>query len=119
MIDVNERTMEFLLACKGAGYERVTVCVTDKRVPDSVRIKKGSTGDYWGRGTPASPFKVVCGAPPMRCKHHFYRRSKKPAMWTIVKELGLHYAGAGNGDGHDILTPSQLTAGYYDLAEIE
>ena len=40
-------------------------------------------------------------------------------MWTIVKELGLNHRGAGSADGYDIATPSLLTAGYYDLAEIE
>lgn len=43
---ITEKTEEFLQACKKAGYERITIFVHDKRVPDSVRIRKGSTG--WG-----------------------------------------------------------------------
>ena len=42
--EITEKTREFLLACKEAGYERVTIFVHDKRVPCSVRLRKGSTG---------------------------------------------------------------------------
>lgn len=44
--EITEKTREFLLACKKAGYERVTIFIHDKRVPCSVRLRKGSTG--WG-----------------------------------------------------------------------
>ena len=85
---MNERTKELLLECKKAGYERVTIFVADKRVPDSIRIRKGSTGwnadengmfeiddimkfcpkenyrgTYWGRGPLEEYSKVICGAP--------------------------------------------------------
>ena len=41
---ITEKTEEFLLACKDAGYEKVTIFVHDKRVPDSCMIRKTSTG---------------------------------------------------------------------------
>lgn len=41
---VTAKTQEFLRACKEAGYEKVTIFLHDKRVPDSVLIRKGSTG---------------------------------------------------------------------------
>lgn len=121
MVDaITEKTAEFLRACKEAGYEHVTIFVTDKRVPDSVRIKKESVcGSYWGSGTKHDPFRVVCAAPPQReadpksCS----KRKIWPVMWSIVKKTGLHNAGAGNGDAHNVLCPQAITAGYYDLSE--
>ena len=146
---ITEKTEEFLRACKEAGYERVTIFVHDKRVPDSCMIRKSSTGwddeedgmretlstgkmefhlnpeiintvgTYWGLGRRDFPFKVVCGAPPQRGSHPTLKTNGLwPKMWGIVKELGLHNAGAGHGDGHDVLCPAVLTAGYYDLAEL-
>ncbi len=121
MIDaITEKTEEFLQACKEAGYERVTIFIHDKRVPDSVRIKKESvSGSYWGSGTKDRPFCVVCAAPPQREVNPNSRSKRKiwPKMWSIVKRTGLHYTGAGNGDAHNILCPDSLTAGYYDLSE--
>ncbi len=93
IIAITEKTEEFLQACKEAGYERVTIFVHDKRVPDSCMIREASTGwkadedglhphpdtgemvfgirrrpgagvgSYWGTGKTDDPFKVVCGAP--------------------------------------------------------
>ena len=123
-----EKTEEFLQACKEAGYERVTIFVADKRVPDSVRIKKGSCtngpGWYWGTGAPTGPFRVVCGAPEQRGVHATLKnvdgqpKMGWPKMWEIVHRLDLHNRGAGSGDGHDVLCPALLTAGYYDLSEL-
>ena len=148
---ITEKTEEFLQACKEAGYERVTIFVHDERVPDSVAIRKGSTGwdadedgmslrpdedtprftpkytkgyggDYWGiapAGVPFSPkFKVVCGAPEQRGPHPTLPGNNWPKMWGIVRRLKLNAWGGGSGDGHDIQTPSLLTTGYYDLAEL-
>ena len=119
---ITEKTEEFLQACKEAGYERVTIFVTDKRVPDSVRIKKGScvpgAGFYWGWGTKEDPYRVVCGAPKQRGPHHSLPGNNWPKMWEIVHRLDLHNRGAGSGDGHDVLCTDILTAGYYDLAEL-
>lgn len=146
---ITEKTEEFLQACKEAGYERVTIFVHDKRVPDSCMIRKSSTGwgadedgmrensetgemefapnhkvvnchgTYWGWGRKDRPFKVVCGDPPQRGPHPTLKTNGLwPKMWGIVKELGLNYAGAGHGEGHDVLCPDVLTAGYYDLAEL-
>ncbi len=152
---ITEKTEEFLQACKEAGYERVTIFIHDKRVPDSVVIRKGSTGwdadedgmrlnpdtslmqfypnpditgschgFYWGLGTRENPFRVVCGAPEQRGPYPTLQDSNGqpktgcPKMWEIVHRLGLHYRGAGSGDGHDVETPSLLTAGYYDLSEL-
>ncbi len=116
---ITEKTEELLQACKEAGYERVTVFVADKRVPDSVRIKKEShRGSYWGTGTGNEPFRIVCAAPPQRGPHHHLPGNNWPKMWSIVKRTGLHPSGAGNGDAHNVLCPDSLTAGYYDLAEL-
>ena len=119
---ITEKTEEVLQACKEAGYERVTIFVADWRVPDSVRIKSGSlvpgAGSYWGRGTRSEPHQVVCAAPEQRGTHHSLPGNNWPKMWAIVKKLGLHNAGSGSGDGHDVLCPAALTAGYYDLAEL-
>lgn len=85
---MTEETKKLLLECKKAGYERVTIFVADKRVPDSVRIRKGSTGwnadedgmfkidgimkfvpkegysgSYWGRRPLDLYSKIICGAP--------------------------------------------------------
>ena len=123
---ITEKTEEFLQACKEAGYERVTIFIADKRVPDSVRIKKGSGGSYWGFGPPDSlvnpKFKIVCGAPGRTGPHPQLKGNIWPAMWGIVKRIELNSHGNGSGDGHDVgelyskYTP--LTAGYYDLAEL-
>ncbi len=116
---ITEKTQEFLEACKEAGYERVTIFVHDKRVPESVRIKKESAcGSYWGNGKRGDPFRVVCAAPPQRGAHHHLPGVGWPKMWDIVKRTGLHPTGAGNGDAHNVLCPETLTAGYYDLAEV-
>lgn len=148
---ITKKTQEFLQACKEAGYERVTIFVHDKRVPDSCMIRKGSTGwdadeegmslhpgeyaprftpkytegctgSYWGiapNGAPFTPhFKVVCGTPEQRGPHPTLPGNKWPKMWGIVRRLKLNARGGGNRDGHDIQTPSLLTAGYYDLAEL-
>ena len=117
---MNEKTKEFLLACKEAGYERVTIFMEDKRVPCSVQIRKGSMGAYWGTGTIGSPFKVVCGAPERLGRHYAYAGETWPQMWSIVKRLELNEGGAGSRDGHDIAKSKLglLTAGYYDLSEL-
>ena len=116
---ITEKTGEFLQACKEAGYERVTIFVADKRVPDSVRIKGESvSGSYWGNGTKDGPFCVVCAAPQQRGSHPHLPGNNWPKMWHIVKRTGLHPTGAGNGDAHNVLCPASLTAGYYDLAEL-
>lgn len=115
---VTEKTQEFLEACRAVGYERVTIFVADKRVPDSVLIKKESEGGYWGRGGPGSPYKVVCGAPARTGPHPMLGGDNWPAMWGVVRRLGLNSRGGGNRDAHDICETSLLTAGYYDLAEL-
>lgn len=123
---VTEKTTEFLQACKEAGYERVTIFISDKRVPDSVLINKGSIGAYWGYGLPGSvvnpKFKVVCGSPAITGPHPTLGGGIWPAMWGIVKRLGLNSCGGGNRDGHDVnklySATTPLTAGYYDLAEV-
>ncbi len=148
---ITEKTEEFLQACKEAGYERVTIFVHDKRVPDSCMIREASTGwkadedglhphpatgqilfgirqrpgggmgSYWGTGPIDNPsnFKIVCGAPPQTAITPRLSGNKTcPAMWEIVHRLNLHRRGAGHGDGHDVLCPIALTAGYYDLAEL-
>lgn len=149
MIDaITEKTAEFLQACKEAGYERITIFVHNKRVPDSCMIREASTGwkadedglhehpdtgkmvfgvrkrpgacfgSYWGIGNRDDPFKVVCGAPAQSSIDPRLSGKKTcPAMWEIVHRLGLHSRGAGHGEGHDVLCPAVLTAGYYDLAE--
>lgn len=139
---VTGKTQEFLKACRKAGYERVTIFIHDIRVPDSCMIRKASTGwaadedglrknpdtgkivfapnhkvvnckgTYWGWGRGFNPFKIVCGAP------NKLSSNGKPAMWNIVSTIDLHNAGAGHGNGHDVLCPASLTAGYYDLAEL-
>ncbi len=147
---ITEKTEEFLRACKEAGYERVTIFVHDKRVPDSCMIRESSTGwkadedglrenphtgkiefslnpkiintrgSYWGMGRGGSPFKIVCGSPARTAINPRLSGNKScPAMWKIVHKLGLNYRGAGHGEGHDVLCPASLTAGYYDLAELE
>lgn len=148
---MTEKTREFLLACKEAGYERVTIFIHDKRVPCSVQIRKGSTGwdadedgmvefegrngpekrfvckqggypgAYWGLGNVGTtPLKVVCGFPERLGTHPRYSGNVWPQMWRIVKELDLNQRGAGSRDGHDIRPElcHLLTAGYYDLAEL-
>lgn len=123
---ITEKTDEFLQACKEAGYERVTIFVHDKRVPDSVLIKKGSVGDYWGYCLPGglqkTKFKVVCGSPARKGPHPTLKGVNWPAMWGIVRRLGLNSHGGGNRDGHDVndvySNTDPLTAGYYDLAEL-
>lgn len=146
--NVTEKTEEFLQACKEAGYERVTIFVHDKRVPDSCMIRKSSTGwgadedgmrenqktgemefapnhkvischgTYWGLGRDNRPFKVVCGTPHQKGEHPAFGGTGWPKMWGIVKRLGLHNRGAGHGDGHDVRCTDLLTAGYYDLSEL-
>ncbi len=175
--EMTEKTREFLLACKEAGYERVTIFIHDKRVPCSVQIRKGSTGwdadedgisamcrcagcgrmarckpdeiptecsncqckeievsdeklfnpkptypaAYWGTGGKGrTPFKVVCGAPERLGPRQGRPGNDWPLMWTIVKEIGLNERGAGSRDGHDVRSDlcHLLTAGYYDLSEL-
>lgn len=158
---MTEKTKTLLLAMKAAGYEHATVFVHDKRVPDSVRIRKGSTGweagedgmvvneytdekeffckrnggycfpgEYWGHGVPEDspktyrPFKVICGAPSrtMKCNRDEYNgRLEAPAIKIVLQRLGLVGTHQGvSGDGHDIKRHccKELSAGYYNLAEL-
>ena len=47
MADIAQ-TIDFLAKCKETGYKRVTIGVTNPKVPISVKIEKESTGGYWG-----------------------------------------------------------------------
>jgi hypothetical protein len=125
---MSDRTQEFLKKCKDAGYEKVTIFVSDNRVPISKKIEKESNGTYWGRSfvpPPEPPFKVVCGCPERLGKCPGLPRNIWPKMWAIVKELGLtaglSFGGFGSGDSHDInpVFVPDLKAGYYDLSEIK
>lgn len=160
-MEITKRTKELLLECKDAGYERITIFVHDKRVPDSVQIRKGSTGWnvdedgifednsggkyfrpkkteggypwhglYWGLGTRNMPFKIICGAPNVSGDCIGLPKTRIdgtpcewPAMWGIIKgsELAHSHGSCGSGNGHEIndCCCGLLTAGYYDLSEIE
>jgi hypothetical protein len=143
-----EKTKELLRACKKAGYERVTIFVADKRVPDSARIRKTSTGwdidedgmflnentdemkfcpkktpgslhgQYWGTGGRTTPFKVICAAPALFGECKGKRGAKWPKIWDIARSLGLS-SGPGNGQGIAVDSSSVLNEGYYDLSELE
>jgi len=124
---MNERTKQLLLECKKAGYERVTIFIADKRVPDSVKIEKESTNrEYWGFGTREHPHKIVCGSPDVSGDCPGLPTTKQdgtphtwPAMWGVVKRSSDLRGGAGKLNGHSIKNTSLLDAGYYDLSEIE
>ncbi len=129
--EMTEKTRELLLAMKAAGYEHATVFVDDNRVPDSVRIRKGSIGFYWGHGSPwnakagtGSPFKVICGAPAVRVDcgpDADYGHPTQPAVRAVLKQMELAGRHTGvSGDGHDIdpIHCDKLTAGYYSLSEV-
>jgi hypothetical protein len=121
---MNEETREFLLECKKAGYEFVTIGVEDKRVPISKRIEKlgdkkyhktiRSFGVYWG-GINRVPTKVVCATPN---RHD----SGRPAIWDICKNspltAGLGYGGCGCGESHEIRPNHPLERGCYDLKQL-
>ena len=107
---MNELTRDLLQNCKEAGYETVTVFVTDKRCPTSVRAKKGVCSMYWGTGSPQQPFRVVCGSPAQRGVDG----RGFPEIWDVIRRMGLS-GGGGYDDAMKITIPSLLTAGFYDL----
>ncbi len=123
---MNDETQTFLLKCKDAGYERVTILVRDKRIPRSKTIKSGAWfGDKpTAEDMPNTPIKVICGYPGQLGKCQGLPGNNWPQMWSIVNECGLTagllFGGSGLGDCHDIhpLFCRRLTAGYYDLVDI-
>ncbi len=130
---MNEETREFLLECKKVGYEFVTICVKDKRVPITLKIEKfgerkysnfPSFGEYWGEITITeengekfitNPCKVVAAAPNRR-------ETGRPALWTICEQstltAGMEFRGFGLGESHEIRRGHPLEKGCYDLKEI-
>ena len=142
-VEITERTTEFLNECKKAGYEKITIFIADERVPCSVFLRKFNTGwnidedginehgrfvpkkgyvaGWWGKGNRDDPFKVVCGHPEKIGPHPQYKTLNWPAIWGIVKRLGLNHGGGGHCDGHDVndIAVEELTAGFYDLAEMD
>jgi hypothetical protein len=123
---MEDRTQEFLKACKEAGYERVTIYIADKRVPLSKRLEKeskamGAGGSYWGaRPCTPIPLKVVCGFPERIGACPGLPGEGWPLMWGIVKNLGLNFEGGGSGDSYGVHKSlvGLLQSGYYDLTEI-
>lgn len=121
---MNEETREFLLECKKAGYEFVTICVEDERVPISKQLEKlgdrklhniPSNGGYWGVESLNSKPNVVCAAPNRR-------DSGRPAIWGICERssltAGLLLGGVGCGESHQIRPNYNLERGCYELKEI-
>ena len=122
---MEDRTQEFLKACKDAGYERVTIYIKDERVPQTMKIKDGRWFGKWfiddkGERKELMTHKVVCGFPERIGEHPTLLGNGWPLMWSIVKQFFQNSYGGGCGDAHDI-HPSlvgMLKAGYYDLAEL-
>lgn len=91
--------------------------------------KDGNLGVWWGTagGTRANPDgsppfgKVVCAEPARRSQIPDHKEGKTwPAIWGIVRRIGLNSGGAGHSDAIDVNRSAThlLTPGYYDLSEL-
>lgn len=62
--------------------------------------------------------KVVCAEPPQRSACSGVKKDKTaPAIWNIVRGIGLNSGGAGYADSIDVDAKELLTPGYYDLSQ--
>ena len=130
MKETSKETRVLLAELKKVGYERVTVYVSDKRVPDSVRIKRRSFGGqpgkadygaYWGREDTQgfSPPRVVCAAPKLHGECQGLPGNQWPKIWDVFEKSDLMGTGGSSGNGQGFSVGSGcihlLTAGYYEL----
>ncbi|KKL81986.1 hypothetical protein LCGC14_1989280, partial [marine sediment metagenome] len=90
----------------------------------AIRKARNEPVPVFGAKSPQSTGRIVCGFPPQRNSKHpdgHNHGNSWPAIWRIIRDLELNYAGGGSSEGFSVASGScsQLTPGYYETKDIE